>query len=366
MLPAAEYDYDYVSWNDREITVRVPDGASSGNIRVMTDKGLSNAVYFEVKDLVGNKLFSDRRILHVQRSLEIQDVQADPGNGLYLWFPRIWPAPEQREIELVSVEPEPMFDDYKGSMLFFFEDLKPGDRKTVNVDFIFSRYAVETNVNASRVRHAYDESQKLFQVYTSPNSLVPSANETLRSVAGNVVGRERNPYGKAWLLYSYTLDRLAYSANPGGIGVVEALNTRTGNAYHYSLLFCSLARAAGLPARPVAGYLVTGRGACIRHTWAEFYLEKVGWIPVDPLLGDGVKFGDLGVQAGARNAYFGGLDNRHMTLSKGLVSLEKMNPNGRQVTRREAAGFQSVQEESVGNLYSYSSRWGELKLLGMY
>ena len=92
----------------------------------------------------------------------------------------------------------------------------------------------------------------------------------------------------------------------------------------------------------------------------------MGWIPIDPLLGDGVTFGDLGVQDGVRNLYFGGLDNRHITLSKGLVLLEKMNPNGRQVSRRGAASFQSVHEEYVGNLYSYSSRWDELKLLGMY
>ncbi|KKL94786.1 hypothetical protein LCGC14_1861220, partial [marine sediment metagenome] len=42
--------------------MRVPDGASSGNLTVVTDKGKSNSVYFEVKDEAGAKLFGSKRI----------------------------------------------------------------------------------------------------------------------------------------------------------------------------------------------------------------------------------------------------------------------------------------------------------------
>ena len=48
LTPALEYDQDYESWNDREIQVRIPDGASSGHLVVATDKGRSNAVYVAV------------------------------------------------------------------------------------------------------------------------------------------------------------------------------------------------------------------------------------------------------------------------------------------------------------------------------
>jgi hypothetical protein len=366
LLSALENDYDYVAWNDREIKVRVPDGASSGKLEVVTDKGVSNAVYFEVKDYAGAKLFTNRRIYHVQSTIDLKDINADEGNALYLWVPRILEGPEQRDVKVVSVEPEPMFDDYKGTMLFFLENLKRGERYNVNLDFIFSRFEVETKVNVGRISHYYDKTKKLYQTYTMSDALVPSSDSTIVKVAGSVVGVEKNPYRKAWLLYSYVTNRLSFIESPENLSIPGAIQSQKGNAYLYSLLFCCLARSVGIPTRPVAGYIVTGKNLCRMHYWAEFYLEKVGWIPVDPLLGDGVKFGDLISGSDARNFYFGGLDNRHITFSKGLVSLRQMNPNGRLVTRKNAASFQTIHEEYTGNLRSYSSHWNHLKLLGAY
>ena len=59
LLPAREYNLDYVSWSDREIVLRVPDGAASGNVLVTSDKGQSNSVYFEVLTGVGHQVLHD-------------------------------------------------------------------------------------------------------------------------------------------------------------------------------------------------------------------------------------------------------------------------------------------------------------------
>ncbi len=366
ILNALENDYDYVAWNDREIKVRVPDGASSGKVKIVTDKGVSNAVYFEVNNFAGSKLFTNRRIYHVRSTIDIKDINADEGNSLYLWVPRVIEGPEQRDIKLVSVEPEPMFDDYRGTTLFFLENLKRGERYNVSIDFIFSRYEVETKVNVGRVSLYYDKTNRLYHAYTTPSVLVPASDKTIKSVARSVVRVEKNPYRKARLLYNYVANRLSYVETPENFSVPGAIKTQKGDAYLYSLLFCALARSVGIPTRAVAGYIVAGKNLSRRHYWAEFYLEKVGWVPVDPLLGDGVKLGDLKAGVNARNFYFGGLDNKHITLSKGLISLKQMNPKGRLVTRRNAASFQTIHEEYTGNLRSYSSQWSQLKLLGVY
>jgi len=366
ILNALENDYDYVAWNDREVKVRVPDGASSGKLRIATDKGVSNAVYFEVKDYAGTKLFTNKRIYHVQSTIDLKDINADEGNSLYLWVPRVLEGPEQRDIKVVSVEPEPMFDDYRGTTLFFLENLKRGERYSVSIDFIFSRYEVDTKVNVGRVSLYYDKTNKLYHTYTTPSDLVPASDKTIKSVARSVVGAEKNPYRKARLLYNYVVKRLSYVETPENFSVPGATKTKKGNAYIYSLLFCSLARSVGIPARAVAGYIIVGKNLCRKHYWAEFYLEKVGWVPVDPLLGDGVKLGDLKAGVNLREFYFGGLDNKHIAMSKGLINLKQMNPKGRLVTRRNAASFQTIHEEYTGNLRSYSSQWSHLKLLGAY
>ena len=55
LLPARDYNLDYISWSDREIKLRVPDGAASGNVLVTSDKGTSNAAYFVVNKGAGTQ-----------------------------------------------------------------------------------------------------------------------------------------------------------------------------------------------------------------------------------------------------------------------------------------------------------------------
>jgi hypothetical protein len=64
-------------------------------------------------------------------------------------------------------------------------------------------------------------------------------------------------------------------------GAVEVLNQGFGNCWDYSDAFITLCRAAGIPSRQVAGWR-SGRGG---HIWAEVYLERFGWIQVDPTTG---------------------------------------------------------------------------------
>jgi hypothetical protein len=64
--------------------------------------------------------------------------------------------------------------------------------------------------------------------------------------------------------------------------------------------------------------------------------------------------------------YFGNLGNSHITFSKGLVSPKQMTPKGRRVKRGERPDLLMYHEEAVGNLYSYSTYWHNVEILGIY
>ncbi|HXF94911.1 MAG TPA: transglutaminase-like domain-containing protein, partial [Gemmatimonadales bacterium] len=66
---------------------------------------------------------------------------------------------------------------------------------------------------------------------------------------------------------------------PTAMAVFES---RRGDANEHAVLFVALARAAGLPARTVAGLLCLD-GRFYYHAWVEVYLG--GWVAGDPLLG---------------------------------------------------------------------------------
>jgi transglutaminase-like putative cysteine protease len=109
--------------------------------------------------------------------------------------------------------------------------------------------------------------------------LIPKDDPRLVAQARQIVGRERNA-GRVWL-------RSAAHRSPGRPrlppGAVAALVSRRGECGDQAALLVGLARAAGIPARPVAGLLYAG-GRFYYHAWAELYIGE--WVTADPVTGE--------------------------------------------------------------------------------
>jgi transglutaminase-like putative cysteine protease len=64
----------------------------------------------------------------------------------------------------------------------------------------------------------------------------------------------------------------------------EAFADGRGVCQDHAHIFIAAARSAGVPARYVTGYLVTGQGASstAAHAWAEALVPDLGWVGFDP------------------------------------------------------------------------------------
>ena len=70
-------------------------------------------------------------------------------------------------------------------------------------------------------------------------------------------------------------------------GALKSLKLKTGDCTDYSDLFIALCRAKKIPARFMSGVVSFWRaGDTPKHNRAEFYVESLGWVPVDPLWTD--------------------------------------------------------------------------------
>ncbi len=78
--------------------------------------------------------------------------------------------------------------------------------------------------------------------------------------------------------------------SPAFGGAQQALLRRRGDSSDRAELLVEMARALGIPARPVAG-LLTGGGRLRYRAWAEVWLGA--WVPVDPTLGQPVGAGHI-------------------------------------------------------------------------
>jgi transglutaminase-like putative cysteine protease len=80
--------------------------------------------------------------------------------------------------------------------------------------------------------------------------------------------------------------RVAYElgATHAHTTAAEAFADGRGVCQDHAHIFAAACRAAGIPARYVTGYLVTGQGASstAAHAWAEALVPDLGWVGFDP------------------------------------------------------------------------------------
>lgn len=126
-----------------------------------------------------------------------------------------------------------------------------------------------------------------------PDSLLPLTVERLphisfsngiRELAGGLVTDSMGPYEKAKAFYRWINDNIIWtSAVEYGLmhdipGYV--LKNGRGDCGMQTLLFLSLCRYAGIPAKWQSGWMMHP-GHVNLHDWSEIWLDQAGWVPVD-------------------------------------------------------------------------------------
>ena len=130
----------------------------------------------------------------------------------------------------------------------------------------------------------------------------------LRALCREIVGAETNPLVKARLIYDYVTHHIRYAYMRAYFTMPmipehAAVNQR-GDCGVQALLFITLCRIAGIPARWQSGlYVEPGGVGC--HDWAQFYVAPYGWMFAD------CSFGGSAVRRGLKERedfYFCNID----------------------------------------------------------
>ncbi|AEF84809.1 putative lipoprotein [Treponema primitia ZAS-2] len=365
-VEVAETEFGYELWTEREIRVRIPDGAISGNLSVHTPRGNARPVFFDITGKPGSTTYKDKRSYAISYSVDIQVHEASEPNSLYLWLPRPVSSASQRNVQSFSRTMEPFVENYRGASLFQMQNVQAGANTGITLSYLVEVYGVETDVRPQSIRLSGTGSSPVHAAYTVPTPLIPSDDPQIKEKSATLTGREQNPYIRAQRIYRYLLDEGGIQWDMLEGGALEALETKQADPYMTALLFCALARASGIPAIPVAGVLLDRSRQFSRHFWAEFWVEGFGWVPVDPVLGSGAAPDSFILRADRANYYFGNLDNQRIIFSRGFTTLSQMDPRGRVAIRNRDYALQNLWEEAVGGLESYSSLWSDVTINGVY
>jgi len=371
MIPASEDDFDYVSWSNTEITVRVPDGAYTGVVIVDTGREKSDPKEIVINAEAGRKEYLNKKIYLVQYTADIADVVTDDVSTITLRCPVPFSCPAQPEVEITEVLPEPILMNYQNNLIHQITKSRNNTPKSVfKQTFVLPVFEVRSNVNAEKIGNYKNTEKNLLSGALKTDALVPADNEAVKKLCTKISGKEKNPWLKAKLIYDYMCDNFSIESKVrnSDSDPLDLIKKGKGDAYDFAVIYTALLRAAEIPAYTDGGVLVNQDLQSQSHWWCEFYIDKVGWIPVDPALGAGLEYKrwtDSDV-TDEKAYYFGNMDSHHILFSRGWSQLKPFSADSKIVQQPRSFALQSIWEEANKDTAKYSSYWSVPVVKGVY
>lgn len=371
MIPASEDDFDYVSWSNTEISVRVPDGASSGLVIVDTGREKSDPKEFVVNTEAGRKEYLNKKIYLVEYTADIADVVTNDISTITLRCPVPFSSPAQPQVEITDVVPEPILVNYQNNLIHQITRSRNNTPKSVfKQNFVLPVFEVRANVNVTKIGNYRNTEKNLLSGALKADTLIPCDDKSVKELCEKIIGKEKNPWSKAKFIYDYMCENFSVlsKVRKGDSDPLDLIKKGNGDAYDFAVICTALLRAAEIPAYTDSGILVNQDLQTQTHWWCEFYIDKVGWIPCDPALGAGLEYKqwtDSDV-VDAKNFYFGNMDSHHIMFSRGWSQLKPFSADSKIVQQPRSFALQSIWEEANKDTAKYSSYWSVPVVKGVY
>lgn len=244
-----------------------------------------------------------RMRFHIQEEFHILNGKERPDHPVVVHMPLPVEYAQVESFQITSLSDKPVLiapKDYPQRTIAFQKTMNAGDSIQVEFDYVIAAPYVDP-----KPEHVF-EAQPTFYL----EEQLPHVRFTpyIRELAKEIVGEETNPLNKARKIYDYITTHLMYSFVRSYFAITEipefAASSWKGDCGVQALLFITLCRASGVPARWQAGlYTTPDHAGC--HDWAQFYVAPYGWLYAD------CSFGGSAYRAGDMerwNFYFGNLD----------------------------------------------------------
>lgn len=206
---------------------------------------------------------------------------------LKVWLPFLPETPYQ-EIQEVDIEPQDgvnvSYDQtYHNKILNYLITSPQNPSLKFNVRYRIKR----SEYSDKHVSPKSFLSEEDLQKYLQADRLV-TISPKIKTMAKEIIQAKATTMDKARAIYDYVFKNVSYDKSISGWGNGDTERVcllKSGNCTDFHSLFISLARASGIPAKFVMGVPLANdkREGEIPgyHCWAEFYDEKLGWVPVD-------------------------------------------------------------------------------------
>jgi transglutaminase-like putative cysteine protease len=177
-----------------------------------------------------------------------------------------------------------------GNSLLHAEDVKSARTDyQFAVDYDVDRRERVTLANGKLAPNAHAEKTPKIVLarYLQPDRLVPVTGVPAQ-LAADQTKNATTQLEKARAIYDYVFSTMRYDKSGTGWGhgdTLWACDSKRGNCTDFHSVFMSMARSQNIPSRFEIGFPLPADKHSSEipgyHCWAEFYVDRMGWIPVD-------------------------------------------------------------------------------------
>jgi len=220
------------------------------------------------------------------------DTNAVPdGEIVRCWLP--YPQEthaRQADVRLMSTVPERNIIAPKDQMqrtIYLEKKAEKGKPTVFSMELAYTCYSEWFNIDTAKVKE-YDKNTDLYKKYTSENAPHIVFSEDIKALSERIVGAEKNPYKIVKKVFEWINDSIPWASSREYSTMrnipAYVLENKHGDCGMKSLLFITLMRYNGIPAKWQSGWMMHPVAVNL-HDWSEVYFEGLGWVPVDQSFG---------------------------------------------------------------------------------
>jgi len=237
-------------------------------------------------------------------------IEEDVKDEVRVWIPFPKEELQQKDVKLISQSHEKytLAPSEAPQRTIYFEG------KSSEEYFVEFEYTIKEWVNKVEPEKIREAKGSVFLEEQPPHIVF---TPYLKKLAYEIVGDEKNPYYKAKKIYDWITLNVNYSyVKPyviyDNISQFVASNLK-GDCGFQALLFITLCRIVGVPARWQSGWYISPFFTS-PHDWTLFFAPPYGWLPADLSFG-----GRYRGNKELRNFYFGNLDGFRMVANSDFM-----------------------------------------------
>ncbi len=228
--------------------------------------------------------------LRIKQGIVVHANQVPKGQLIRCWIPFPRPIPHRQiNIKLLSTEPARyhLAPAHKLQRTIYFEKPSNGDKETKFwVEYEYTSHGVYVPIDPQKVQPVDTTGPLKKYLQERPPHIVFS--DTLRRLSKKIVGSETNPYRIAQKIFAWIDTNITW-ASAREYSTIRNLSlypvlTQHGDCGIQSMLFITLCRMNGIPARWQSGWEFQPPSDSM-HDWSMIYFEPYGWVPADVTYG---------------------------------------------------------------------------------